>query len=122
MGLGSWSAIYYLWDVSFVYQAYINFEHDEFSFKSALTKAEAIFFAVYGPLQGKYIYFKLIFISELFLKKCSSVLGYSYVTTQVAEMLIADNLDVNVLLAPKDAIEVFKKGSKTYCRGLGVYM
>ena len=71
----------------------------------------------YGPLEGKYLFFKTIYLSAAYLKKCSSVLGYSYVSSKSAVLLIADKLDLNIFIAPTGGYEVFKKSASTICKG-----
>ena len=57
------------------------------------------------------------YLSAAYLKKCSSVLGYSYVTSKSAVLLIAEKLDLNTFIAPTGGYEVFKKSANTVCRG-----
>jgi len=83
----------------------------------AYQQSERLYFVNGGPLQGKYLYLKTIYLHYAYLKKCSSVLGYSYVTSKSAVMLINDKLDINVLISPTGGYEVFKKGCTTICNG-----
>ena len=83
----------------------------------AYEQLEGLFLVTYGPLQGKYIFLNTIYLSAAYLKKCSSVLGYSYVTSKSAVLLIADKLDLNTFIAPTGGYEVFKNSASTVCNG-----
>jgi hypothetical protein len=83
----------------------------------AYTQVEALSLATTGPLQGKYVYEKVIHLALAYLSRFSSVLGYSYVTSKAANLLISDTLDLGVLIAPTGAYEAFKRGCNTQCRG-----
>ena len=80
---------------------------------------EQLWLVTGGPLQGKYAYEKIIHLALAYLSRFSSVLGYSYVTTKSAVLLISDNLDLGVLIAPTGAFEAFRKGCNTQCTGQG---
>ena len=71
----------------------------------------------YGPLVGKYIYAKTIYLSGLYLKKIAGLLGYSYVTSKSSVLLICDKLDMSSLIAPTGAYEQFLKSCETKCLG-----
>ena len=83
----------------------------------AYTQEDTLSLVTTGPLQGKYVYVKVIRLVEDYLKKRSSVLGYSYVTSKSAQLLINNNLDINVLISPTGGYESFKKGCNTICNG-----
>ena len=81
---------------------------------------ENLSLATSGPLEGKYVFFRTRHQLRDYLKTCSSVLGYSYVTSKTAELLISDKLSPEVLINPKGAYEAFKKGCTTICKGQGI--
>ena len=83
----------------------------------AYTQEDTLSLVTTGPLQGKYVYTKVIRLVEDYLKKRSSVLGYSYVTSKSSQLLINNNLDINVLISPTGGYEAFKKGCHTICNG-----
>jgi len=85
----------------------------------AYHQVEYLWLVISGPLQGKYVYHKYIILVLDYLKRYSSVLGYSYVTTKSASLLVNDRLDLSVLINPTGAYEVFRKGCNTQCRGRG---
>ena len=74
--------------------------------------------ATSGPLEGKYLYFKFRLLVEDYAKKCSSVLGISYIKTKY-ELLISDNLSPDVLISD-NPFEALRKGSTTLCKGSSV--
>ena len=67
-----------------------------------------------GSLEGKYVFIRGNWLREDYLKKCSSLLGYSYVASKKMTLLIADKLDLNVFLTTSGAFEMF-----TVCTGHG---
>ena len=75
-----------------------------------------------GPLQGKYLYEKVIHLQFPYLSRFSSVLGYSYVTSKSPVLLIRDNLDLDVFITPTGAFDAFLKGCTTKCRSQGWYV
>ena len=81
---------------------------------------EPLYLATSGSLEGKFIYLKALFTQVAYLKKCSSILGYSYVRTSSDTLMIADKLDMNVLLSPTGAFEAFKRQASTICLGKAV--
>ena len=88
---------------------------------SAYFQSETLYLALSGLLEGKYIYLKNIGLQDAYLKKCSSVLGYSYVSTKSQSLLIAEKLDLNIFLVPTGAYEPFKRSASTICRGQAYY-
>ena len=80
-------------------------------------QVETLWLATSGALAGRFIYQKIIHLSAAYLKKCSSILGYSYVASRSAVLLISQNLNLNVFLSPSGAFEAFKKYWTTICRG-----
>ncbi|XP_054162177.1 uncharacterized protein LOC128960130 [Oppia nitens] len=85
----------------------------------AFAQLETLWVAIAGPLEGKYLYEKTIILLQDYIKKRSSVLGYSYVTTKSSSLLINERLELQVLISPTGGYEVFKKGCTTICRGNG---
>ena len=83
----------------------------------AYDQNEALYLAVSGNLEGKYVYSKTIVQKEAYIKKCSSILGQSYVTDQSSVFLIADKLDLNIFFNPDGAYKSFKKSASTKCKG-----
>ena len=83
----------------------------------AYSQFENFYLAINGNLAGKYVYFKHIIQTEAYLKKCSSVLGYSYQSGKSMVMLIADKLDPSIFWNPGGAWEPFKKSASTICQG-----
>ena len=73
--------------------------------------------ATSGPLEGKYLFFRFRRLLLDYLKKCSSVLGYSYIVFKEAELLISDKLSPEVLISPSGGYEAFKKDCTTVCSG-----
>ena len=71
--------------------------------------------ATSGPIKGKYLFFKFRDLSIDYLKKCSSVLGQSYVPTEY-EALISDKLSPDVMISG-NPFEAFRKGCTTVCKG-----
>ncbi|CAG2170659.1 unnamed protein product, partial [Oppiella nova] len=86
---------------------------------SGLTRFEALYLALSGPVEGKYVYERVVHLDEVHLSRCSSVLGYSYVTASSATLLISDSLDLSVLIAPTGAFDAFRTGCTTVCDGTG---
>ena len=74
----------------------------------------------YGNLDGKYVYIKEIGLRFAYLKKCSSVLGYSFVTTKSLVLLVVEKLDLSIFWEPTGAYEPFKKISTTVCKGKAI--
>ena len=66
------------------------------------------------------MYLKEIGLEEAYLKKSSSVLGYSYVSTKSQVLLIAEKLDLNVFLNPGGAYEPFKRTASTVIQGRSI--
>ena len=83
----------------------------------AYRQIQGLLLVTSGPLQGKYIYLKTIYLSAAYLKKCSSVLGYSYVSSKSSVLLIVEKLDLNAFIAPTGGYEVFRKSATTICQG-----
>ena len=77
---------------------------------------ESLLLATSGPLEGKYMYYKVRHIVGEYFKKCSSVLGLSVIAGP-CELLISDKLNPEVLINPSGAYEAFKKGCTTVCKG-----
>ena len=76
--------------------------------------------ATSGPLEGKYLFLRTRHILRDYLKKCSSVLGYSYVTYKSIELLICDKLSPKALINPSGTYEALKKEKRcTLCQGNG---
>ena len=86
---------------------------------SATYVADGLFLAVSGPLEGKFLLKRIILKAPAYLKICSSVLGYGYIPTLMAELLISEKLDLNVLTSPTGAYEPFKRSATTICKGRG---
>lgn len=76
-----------------------------------------LYLIISGPLQGKFALKRLVHQSWLYLKKCSSIIGYSYVSTIRDEIMFAEKFDMNTLISPDGGWEVFKKSATTYCKG-----
>ena len=70
-----------------------------------------------GSLQGQFVYKKGRHLLRNYLKKCSSVLGYSYIYSDETQLLISDKLDPNVFLSATGGYEPFKMISHTVCKG-----
>ena len=56
-----------------------NFLDFNFFSKSANLLGEFLALATSGPLEGKYLFIRARHLLTYYLKKCSSVLGYSYI-------------------------------------------
>ena len=69
-----------------------------------------------GPIQGKYLYERVNLDSPTQLKKCSTVLGQSYIEDKDPVFLINAELNLNALTAPEGAYDLLKRGA-TYCKG-----
>lgn len=81
-------------------------------------QVETLWLVTSGPLQGRYVYRKLIYEHRAsYLKKCSSLLGRNYITSRVHQILISDELDINVLIANNNQYEIFKRTASTVCDG-----
>ncbi|CAG2169238.1 unnamed protein product [Oppiella nova] len=87
--------------------------------QGAYSQGEVLWLSLDGSLEGKYVYQKLVYLDLKYLSICSSILGYDYVTTQSATLVISDRLDLNVLIAPTGAFDEFRRGGTTVCRGKG---
>ena len=90
---------------------------DWINFNLAYHQIQSLFLVTYGPLQGKYVFLKVIYLSAAYLKKCSSVLGYSYVSSKSAVLLIVEKLDLNTFISPTGDYEILKKSATTMCKG-----
>ena len=88
-------------------------------FNLAIEQIEALFLGTGGPLEGKYFYHKIILQAISYWKTCTSVLGYSYISTKSAVLLISQKLDLNVFLNPSGGFETFKRSATTNCKGMG---
>ena len=64
----------------------------------AYSQGEILWLSLDGSLEGKYVYQKLVYLDLQYLSICSSILGYDYVTTKSATLVISDRLDLNVLI------------------------
>ena len=83
----------------------------------AYQQYEALYLAIGGVLDGKFLYEKVIYLSAAYLKKTSSLLGYSYVSSKSSVLLINEKLDLQVLISPIGGFEAFKRNCNTVCRG-----
>ena len=79
--------------------------------------SEYLYFGLSGPLAGKYFMIRKVHPLRDYLKMCSSVLGYSYIVTKTAELLITDKLSPADLINPMGAYVAIKKGCTTICKG-----
>ena len=76
--------------------------------------------ATSGPLEGKYLFFRSRHLLRDYLKKCSSVLGYFYITYKSLELLICDKLSPEALINSRGAYEALKNDKRcTACQGNG---
>jgi len=75
--------------------------------------------AIGGNLDGKYVYIKKQRTNLDYLEYLSSVLGAAFIQVQRLDVLVAEKLDLNVLIAPLGAFEPFKKTASTACSGGG---
>ncbi|CAG2170540.1 unnamed protein product [Oppiella nova] len=87
-----------------------------------LARGDILYLAISGWLEGKYVYVKIVYLDEVHLKKCSSILGNSYVPSQTSQLLISDTLDLDVLINPAGAYDGFRTGCTTVCNGQGYYL
>ena len=69
-------------------------------------------------MQGKYLYERIVNLQLGYLRKCSSELGYSYLSSKSATLLVSDKLDLQVMIASSGGFSTFKKSSTTDCRGI----
>ena len=77
--------------------------------------------ATSGPLEGKYLFFRYRYIVWDYLKKCSSVLGYSYISVKDLEIVICDKLSPAALINPTGTYEALIKDKHcTVCKGTSV--
>ena len=66
---------------------------------------ETLYLVVSGNLQGQYVYKMDIGMEEDYTKKCSSILGRSYVSSTTFVLLIADKLELNIFFSPSGAYQ-----------------
>ena len=98
----------------------IIFETNYFSI-SANIIVEALSLATSGPLEGRFLLFRPRHPNRDYLKKCSSVLGYSYILIKNLELLICDKLSPEPLINPKGTYEALLKDKRcTLCKGSAV--
>ena len=62
--------------------------------------------ATSGPLEGRYVFFRSRHLIPNYFKKCSSVLGSSYITPISDELLICDKLSPEALINPKGTYDL----------------
>ena len=78
---------------------------------------DSIFLAASGPLQGNYIYRRLIHKQLGYLQKCSgSLLSYAYLKAYIAELMISQHLDIIQAFSSYSVYEFFTNNSGTICR------
>ena len=83
----------------------------------AYTIVEVLYLATSGPLEEKYLFYRVRHLVRDYLKKCSSVLSISVIRSKSCELLISDKLSPKVLISSSGAYEAFKKGCTTVCKG-----
>ena len=122
-----WSTVWENWPILFGRQevphkaSFIKFNLTWYlSWYIAYYQWEVLYLADTGNLEGRYVYIKEIGLLDTYLKKCSSVLGYSYITTKSTVLLVLDKLDVRSLINPGGAYEVVRKEASTVCKGQGI--
>ena len=96
---------------------YINIQ----LYSSAYEQIETLYLCTTGTLEGKYVYLKEINSQLAYLKKCSSILGQSYVSTKSVTLLVLDKLDLGALIDPNGAYDKFKRTASTICQGKILY-
>ena len=94
----------------------VKLEFDAIIYLLAYSRIESLHMITSGPLQGQFLYRRTRDMKRLYLKKCSSVLGYSYIYSNDCQNLISDKLDTNVLLSATGGYEPFKRISHTVCK------
>ena len=80
---------------------------------------EGLNLATSGPLEGRYLFFRIHRLLWHYLKKCSSVLGYSYIMTKSYELFICDKLSPEHLINSMGTYEALKNDKMrcTMCQG-----
>ena len=71
-----------------------------------------------GPLSGKYLYLRVIHPQYVTLRRCSSALGVSTITSSSVEIMLSDELDISVLISPSGTYNAFKNVACTHCNGI----
>ena len=80
---------------------------------------DILYLGITGDLAGKFVFLHQSALVDAYLKKCSGVLGNSYAPFRYVDILIAEKLEPNVLIAPEGGYHAFKKIASTMCRSKG---
>lgn len=87
---------------------------------SGYRQYESFKIGISGEFKGKYIYTRAVRELLYNLKKCSSILGKSYVNTIHFDIYVSDYMDPRVLIEPTGALNAFKRIASTVCRKSGL--